>query len=185
MKPEEPLARYQPVDFEALPAEHKALYAAVRGNRPKLVGPFSVLMHNPPIAGAINQVVDAIRKDGKLEKRLYELIVLITVRHASAAYAWAVHEPLGRAAGLSDDVIAAIKAGRPPPFQKADERVIYDAVTELLKTNKLSDAAYQAMIQQFGLRDSIEVIACVGLYGMVGSVINAFEVPTPNGEMPF
>jgi 4-carboxymuconolactone decarboxylase len=179
------LARFQDVDFEALSPEHKTLYEAVRGNRPKLAGPFSVLMHSPPIAGAINQVVDAIRKDGKLEKRLYELIVLITVRHASAAYAWAVHEPLGRAAGLSGDVVNALKAGRSPDFEKADEKAIYQAVTELLKTNKLSDAAYQALIQQFGLRDSIEIIACVGLYGMVGSVINAFEVPTPNGEKPF
>jgi 4-carboxymuconolactone decarboxylase len=179
------VARFEPVDFERLTPENKALYEAVRGNRPKLVGPFSVLMHNPPLAAAINQVVDPIRKDGKLEKRLYELIVLITVRHASAAYAWAVHEPLGRAAGLSGDVVDAIKARRTPTFQKADEKAIYDAVTELLESNKVSDATHQALIKQFGLRESIEVIACVGLYCMVGGIINAFEVPTPNGEKPF
>jgi 4-carboxymuconolactone decarboxylase len=179
------LARFEPIDFERLTPEHKALHDTVRANRPKLVGPFSVLIHNPPLAAAINQVVDAIRKDGKLEKRLYELIVLITVRHASAAYAWAVHEPLGRAAGLSSEVVDAIKARRMPAFPKADEKAIYDAVTELLQTNKVSDAAYQALIKQFGLRESIEVIACVGLYCMVGGVINTFEVPTPNGEKPF
>ncbi len=179
------MARFEPVDFDRLAPDHKALYEAVRGNRPKLVGPFSVLMHNPPLAAAINQVVDAIRKDGKLEKRLYELIVLITVRHAAAAYAWAVHEPLGRAAGLSADVVDAIKARRTPSFEKADEKAIYEAVTELLADNKLSDAAYQALIRQFGLRETIEVIACVGLYCMVGAVINAFDVPTPGGERPF
>jgi 4-carboxymuconolactone decarboxylase len=179
------VGRFEPVDFEGLTPEHKALYEAVRANRPKLVGPFSVLMHNPPLAAAINQVVDAIRKDGKLDKRLYELIVLITVRHASAAYAWAVHEPLGLAAGLSKDVVDAIKARRTPAFQKADEKAIYDAVTELLQSNKVGDAAYQALIKQFGLRESIEVIACVGLYCMVGGIINTFEVPTPSGEKPF
>ena len=179
------MARFDPVDFERLTPNDKATYEAVRAGRPKLVGPFSVLMHNPPLAGAINQVVDAIRKDGKLEKRLYELVVLITVRHASAAYAWAVHEPLGRAAGLSEDVVDAIKAQRTPTFQKADEKAIYDAVTELLKSNKVSDAAYQAMVKQFGLRESIEIIACVGLYCMIGGVINTFEVPTANGEKPF
>src|SRR5690349_19996211 len=100
-------------------------------------------MHNPPLAEAINQVVDAIRKDGKLEKRLYELVVLITVRHASAAYAWAVHEPLGLKAGLSADVVDAIKAKCTPTFHKADEKAIYDAVTELLHTNRVGDSAYQ------------------------------------------
>ena len=75
------MARYEPVQFDRLTPENKALYENVRGTRPKLVGPFSVLMHNPQLAGAVNQVGDAIRKDGKLEKRLYELIVLILVRH--------------------------------------------------------------------------------------------------------
>ena len=179
------MTRFEPVDRARLTPEHQALYDVVRSNRPKLVGPFSVLMHNPPLADAVNGVVDAIRKDGKLEKRLYELIVLITVRHAASAYAWAVHDPLGRAAGLSAEVVDAIKAKRTPPFQKADEKVVYDAVTELLTTNKISDPAYRALVEQFGLSDSIEVISCVGLYCMIGSVINAFEVPTPNGEKPF
>ena len=179
------MARYEPVNADRLTPENKALYEAVRSGRPKLVGPFSVLMHNPPLADAVNRVVDAIRKDGKLEKRLYELIVLIVVRHASAAYAWAVHDPLGRKAGLSGEVVDAILARRTPPFAKADEKAIYEAVTELLNTNKIGDANYQAMIKQFGLEQTIEIITCVGLYGMVGAVINAFQVPTPNGEKPF
>jgi 4-carboxymuconolactone decarboxylase len=179
------MARYEPVIADQLTSEHKALYDAVRANRPRLVGPFSVLMHNPPLADAVNKVVDAIRKDGKLEKRLYELIVLIVVRHAGAAYAWAVHDPLGRKAGLSGDVVDAIQARRKPTFAKADEKAIYDAVTELLNTNKISDAAYQTLIQQFGLKETIEIVTCVGLYYMIGCVINSFDVPTPNGEKPF
>jgi 4-carboxymuconolactone decarboxylase len=182
---EDDLARFEPVNFETLTPEHKALYETVRGNRPKLVGPFSALMHNPPLAAAINEVVNAVRRDGKLEKRLYELIVLITVRHASAGYAWAVHEPLGMAAGLAAEVVDDIKAKRTPTFAKADEKAIYQATTELLTTNKVSDAAYRALIDQFGLRETVEIVACVGLYCMVGSVINAFEVPTPDGEKPF
>jgi 4-carboxymuconolactone decarboxylase len=179
------VARFDEVKFDQLTSEHRALYEAVRAGRPKLVGPFSVLMHNPPLAAAINQVVDAVRKDGKLDKRLYELIVLITVRHASAGYAWAVHEPLARKAGVSGDVVDAILARRKPSFTKPDEKVIYDAVTELLNTNRIGDQAFQALIQQFGLKDAIEVITCVGLYCMIGSVINAFEVPTASGEKPF
>lgn len=179
------MGRFEPVKVDQLTPEHKALYEVVRANRPKLVGPFSVLMHNPPLADAVNKVVDAVRKDGKLDKRLYELIVLITVRHAAAAYAWAVHEPLARKAGVSGDVVDAILAGRKPPFAKSDEKAIYEAVTELLNTNEIGDAAYQALIQQFGLPETIEIITCAGLYCMIGSVINAFEVPTPNGEKPF
>jgi 4-carboxymuconolactone decarboxylase len=179
------MARFEDVKPDRLTPDNKALYEAVRAGRPKLVGPFSVLMHNPALAGAINQVVDAIRRDGKLDKRLYELIVLITARHAGAAYAWAVHDPLARKAGLSGDVVEAIQARKKPNFAKADEKAIYEAVTELLTTNKISEPAYQEMIKQFGLETTIEAISCVGLYCMIGGVINAFEVPTANGEKPF
>jgi 4-carboxymuconolactone decarboxylase len=182
---EELVARFGEVKADQLSPENKALYEAVRAGRPKLVGPFSVLMHNPALAGPVNQVVDAIRRDGKLDKRLYELVVLITARHAGAAYAWAVHDPLGRKAGLSGDVVEAIQAKKRPNFTKADEKAIYEAVTELLSTNKVSDAAFQELIKQFGLETTIEIITCVGLYSMIGGVINTFEVPTPNGEKPF
>ena len=179
------MARFEDVKPDQLTPANKSLYEAVRAGRPKLVGPFSVLMHNPPLADAINKVVDAIRRDGKLDKRLYELIVLITARHAGAAYAWAVHDPLGRKAGLSGDVLEAIQAKKKPNFAKTDEKVVYEAVTELLNTNKISEPAYQALVKQFGLETAIEAIACVGLYCMIGGVINAFEVPTANGEKPF
>jgi 4-carboxymuconolactone decarboxylase len=142
-------------------------------------------MHNPALAGPINQVVDAIRRDGKLEKRLYELIVLIVVRHGQAAYAWAVHDPLGRAAGLSDAVVDALKAQRKPAFTKSDEKAIYDAITELLENNKISDGTYQNLVKEIGFDNALEAVTCAGLYCMIGSVINAFEVPTPNGEKPF
>lgn len=179
------MARFEQVNADKLTPDNKALYEAVRASRPKLVGPFSVLMHNPPLARAVNQLVDAIRRDGKLDKRLYELVVLITARHAGSAYAWAVHDPLGRKAGLSGDVVDAIQAKKKPNFAKADEKAIYEAVTELLNTNRISDAAYQELTKQFGLETSIEIITCVGLYCMIGGVINAFEVPTANGEKPF
>jgi 4-carboxymuconolactone decarboxylase len=179
------VARFEQVNADQLTPENKVLYETTRAGRPKLVGPFSVLMHNPPLARAVNQVVDAIRRDGKLDKRLYELVVLITARHAGAAYAWAVHDPLARKAGLSGDVVDAILAKRKPSFARSDEKAIYDAVTELLNTNKIGDAAYQELTKQFGLETSIEIVTCVGLYCMIGGVINAFEVPTANGEKPF
>ena len=36
-----------------------------------------------------------------------------------------------------------------------------------------------------GLFDWIDIVACAGMYCMIGAIINGFEVPTPNGENPF
>ena len=96
-----------------------------------------------------------------------------------------MHDPLGRAAGLSGDVVDAIQAKRKPPFAEADERAIYEAITELLDNNKISDGDLPGLVKEFGFDNALEAVTCAGLYCMVGAVINAFEVPTPNGEKPF
>jgi hypothetical protein len=35
------------------------------------------------------------------------------------------------------------------------------------------------------LDTTIELISIAGLYSMVSTVLNGFDVPTPNGERPF
>ena len=44
---------------------------------------------------------------------------------------------------------------------------------------------YQALLKTFGLDMTIEIISVAGIYSMIATVINAFEVPTPHGEKPF
>lgn len=179
------MARLDPLPVEQLTPEQKRIHDAVIGSRKKLGGPFAVLLRQPALADAVNRVVRAVREDGKLDKRLYELIVLVVVRHCSAHYAWAVHDAPARASGIAGDVVDAILAQRKPIFSKPDEKAIYEAVTSLLVDKKLGDAAYRGLVKQFGLELTIDIITIAGLYSMISTVLNGFEVPTPNGEKPF
>ncbi len=179
------MARHEPLPVEQLTPDQKRIHDAVIGSRKKLGGPFSVLLRKPPLADAVNKTLRAMREEGKLDKRLYELLVLTVVRHWSAAYAWSVHVAPALAAGVGQDDIDAILARRKPTFAKADEKMIYEAATSLLEDKKLSDAAYQGLVKQFGLDLTIDIISLVGFYCMIATVINGFEVPTPNGEQPF
>jgi 4-carboxymuconolactone decarboxylase len=182
---EKKVARLDPVPFEQLSPEQKALHAELLKTRKRVSGPFGVWLRNLPLADAANKVVLALRENGKLEKRLYELIVLTVARHWSAQYAWASHEDNARATGLSNDVIEAIRARKRLAFAKADEALTYEAVTELLAGKVLSPATYERLLEQFGLDTTIELISIAGLYSMVSTVLNGFDVPTPNGERPF
>jgi 4-carboxymuconolactone decarboxylase len=49
----------------------------------------------------------------------------------------------------------------------------------------LSAAKYDRLLKQFGLDLTIEIVSVAGFYGMVSTVLNGFDVPTPNGERPF
>ncbi len=178
------MARLDPLAFDDLSAEQKALHAELGRTRKRVSGPFAIWLRTPNIAHTANQLALALRENGKLEKRLFELIVLMVVRHWSAHYAWFAHEPNAVAAGLAPDVVAAIRERRKPEFKQADERVIYEAVSELLDSKELSAPAYDRLLKQFGLALTIEAISVAGFYGMVATMLKAFDVPTPTGERP-
>jgi 4-carboxymuconolactone decarboxylase len=179
------VARLDPLPPEQLSAEQKAVHAKLMATRTRVSGPFGVWLRNPALANAAEDVVLALRANGKLEKRLYELIVLTVARHWSAQYAWASHEENARKVGLSNEVIEAIRARRKPAFAKADEALVYDAVTELLAGKVLGAATYDRLVAQHGLDTTIELISVAGLYSMVSTVLNGFDVPTPSGKNPF
>ena len=179
------MARLDPLPVDQLSPEQKAIHDKILGNRKKLGGPFGVFLRNPALAKAASDVVDVLRRDGKLDKRLYEMVVLTVARHWSAHYVWAVHEPLGRAGGISNDTIEALRARRRPAAARPDELLLFDAVTELMAGKVLSDATYDRVLKQFGLDISLEIIATAGLYSMISTVLNGFDIPTPGGEKTF
>jgi len=179
------VARLDPLPMEQLTPEQKLLHAELGRTRKRVSGPFAIWLRNPPLAEAANKVVLALREHGKLPKRLYELIVLTVVRHWSAQYAWAAHEAAAAASGLAPELIAAIRERRKPELKKDDERIVYETVVELLECKPLRQPSYDRLVQQFGLELAIEIVTVAGLYSMVATVLNGFDVPTPNGERPF
>ncbi len=180
------MAHLDPLPMEKLSPEQKALHAVLGSTRKgRVSGPFAIWLRNPPVADAANKLTLALRENGKVEKRLYELIVLTVVRHWSARYAWAAHEGAAAASGLAPDVIEALRHQRKPELKKDDERLVYETVTELLERKPLSQATYERMLKEFGLDLTIEIISIAGLYSMVATVLNGFDVPTRNGETPF
>ena len=179
------MARLDPIPFEDLTPEQKTIHAELASTRKRVAGPFAIWLRLPNVAHTANQFTLALRENGKLEKRLFELIVLIVTRHWSAQYAWAAHEPHAVTAGLAPEVITAIRERRKPEFKKADERLIFEAVSELLDSKELSGPIYDRLLKQFGVELTIEALSIAGFYGMVSTVLKGFDVPTLSGEKPF
>jgi 4-carboxymuconolactone decarboxylase len=177
------MARIGQVEPEKLGARQQQLYDEIMRTRPrgKLSGPFSVWIHWPDIAEPANGLANCFRVNPKLDKRLIELIVLLVCRDASAQYAWSAHFNLAREAGLSGETIEAIRARRRPEFGRDDERVVYDLVTELLASKKVSPATFGRAEASLGRDGIIEAITCAGFYTMIGFVLNTFEIPPQSG----
>jgi len=161
---------------DELDAEQKAVAAAIAGARNGVVGgPFAVWLRVPEIAKRVDHLSDRLRTNSQFERRVVELIVLLMVAPWQAQYAWNTHATQAREVGLSAAVIEAIRAGTSPPFERDDERVIYDVFSELNRTRALSDATYARGLATFGLDAMIEMVTTAGLYTMIAMMLAVFD----------
>ncbi len=179
------MSRVPPLEPDRFTPEQRRVYAEIAGPRGGTVaGPFGVWMHQPRIADAANRFGNAVRAEGKLEKRLFELMVLTIARHWSAQYEWSAHEDAARKAGLADAVIEDIRHRRAPTFARADEKLIHEVVSELITTRALRQETYDGAVAAFGLDLMIELVTAAGFYTVAAMMINAFDCPVPSGKRP-
>lgn len=148
-------------------------------------GPFAIWLGIPQIGGPAVDMFEGFRKQGKVERRLDELMVLIVARHLSAAFAWTTHEPIGVKHGLSPEAVEAIRLRQTPVFTRADEQLVYDITSEICGTNRLSDAVYDRAVESMGRPWLLELVAGIGFFHMIGITLNVFEMPAEGGRQPF
>lgn len=177
------MARLPPLDVDTLSAEQKAIIAV----RPERVehGPHTVWLRRPKLAAMASSMMHYLRRGGvEIPPRLTELTILIVARAFTAQFAWAAHEPQARKAGISPDIIEAIRHRRRPQFVKEDEALVYAFATELLDDRKIADATYACAKGMWGEAFVIDLVSLIGCYMMIGANLVAFEVDVSGGAKP-
>ena len=179
------MSRVPVLQVEELTPEQKRIYDEIAGPRGGVVrGPFPIWLRNPDLADRANQLGNTLRLHAKLEKRLFELMVLTIARHWSAQYEWYSHAKSALKAGISPEIVEAVRDRRLPEFGREDERLVYEIITELVETRTLSQPSYDRVLAALGLDLLIELITAAGFYTMVAMVLNTFDAPVPSGERP-
>ena len=118
---------------------------------------------------------------GKLPARDRELLILRTGWHCRSDYEWGQHVIIARAAGITDDEIAAVATGAAAPGWDAFERTLLTAADELHEDACISDATWAALSERYDERQLIEVPMLVGHYHMVAFTLNSLGVQREEG----
>ena len=147
-------------------------------------GPFAMWIRNANLAAAANQLGNAVRLEGKLDAKLFELVILVIARQWSAQYEWFAHAQEAARVGLEPAIIEAIRTHRVPSFRSPRETVIYEMVRELIDTRNLSDTTYNRARDMFGIDLVMEVVTVAGFYTLVAMMLKAFDAPVPGGARP-
>jgi 4-carboxymuconolactone decarboxylase len=178
------MPRLPDIDEAKLSSAQKHLYDEIKRVRGQVRGPFAVWLRNPELAEYTLKLQDMFASRVSLERRLVQLMILVSARLATAQFAWYVHEPHALKLGISPDVIEAIRERRTPAFTRDDERLVYDITLELNKTRSLSEENFNRGMAMFGEQKLVELVGAVGFYSMVAMTLNAFDVPVPEEKKP-
>src|SRR5688572_28792796 len=178
------MGRLPDMDEAKLSPEQRRAYEETKRVRGQVRGPFAIWLRNAELSETALRLQDMFASRVKLERRLLQLMILISARMATAQYAWFIHEPHALKLGISPDIIEAIRERRTPDFTREDERVVYDITLELNTTRSPSEANYQRGMALFGEQVMVELVSAIGFYVMVAMTLNAFAVQVPGGKEP-
>ncbi len=160
---------------------HDAIGALRKGHVPIH---YRAALCNPELANRWQQIGELLRYRTSLPRRLSELAILVTARHHRCDYEWCMHEAVAIEAGIAQEIVQAIKAGKRPDFQASDELAVYDYCTNLLETMFVNETIYKAAIEIVGSTGIVELTALLGYYAMVAMSVNAHELPLPANAKP-
>ncbi|MEE9149663.1 MAG: carboxymuconolactone decarboxylase family protein [Candidatus Tectomicrobia bacterium] len=176
-------ARIPQVTRESVPSEHLDAFDDVvrmRNSVPQ-TGPLFVMLNSPEMCRRVWSVVDYVWNVSILPKKIQELAMLVAAREHDCQYIWNAHAPSGRAAGLGDDLVDALRDGTSFPDDiPHDEAVVIQYGQEFYRTHRVSPGTFQQAQEVFGVQALTELTTTLGLYALLAFNVNAFDVPLPD-----
>jgi len=147
-------------------------------------GPYNPLMRSPVLGQRLFDLFHYLRWETSVPTKLNEFAILIIGRQWRSQVEWFAHAPLAAKAGLNADIITELKAGNRPSKLAEDEAVVYDFVTELTTTQKVSDETYARAKKVFNDQQIVDLTAVGGNYVMVAMLLAMAEETVPPGKEP-
>src|SRR5246500_1323756 len=151
-----------------------------------LGGPYNPMIRSPVLGQRLYDLFYYLRWQTSVPTKLNEFAILIISRQWTSQVEWFAHAPIAAKAGLSPDIIAELKTNKRPSNLAEDEAVVYDFVTELTTTQKISDETFARAKKVFGDQQIVDLSAVAGNYVMVAMLLAMAEETTPpDKQEPF
>jgi len=138
-----------------------------------------MLLHSPKLAERVLPLVTFFRDESVVDAKLRSIAILSAVREREAAYVWAAQVGAARRNGLREEVIDVLRAKGDPAKLPEEERDIVTYVRQLMRTNRVDQAVFDALQKRHGTQWLVELTAAANYFALLSAVVNAFEVAAP------
>jgi 4-carboxymuconolactone decarboxylase len=147
-----------------------------------LMGPWNPWLHEPAIGKAIWELTKAMTANASLADNVRQIAILVVGARYDAAYEIYAHIAVAERDGMTPERLATITADLKPSDLAPDESIAFDIAYALSRGGTLAEPLYALGLKTFGQHGLNELIYLVGLYAMVSTTLNGFNVPVPERE---
>jgi 4-carboxymuconolactone decarboxylase len=147
-----------------------------------LMGPWNPWLHEPAIGKAIWDLTLAMTANATLTDNVRQIAILVVGAHFDAAYEIYAHIAVAEREGMKAERLSTLVAGLRPNDLAPDESVAFDFAYKLVRGGTLPEPLYRLAVDTFGQHGTNELIYLVGLYALVSTTLNGFNVPVPERE---
>jgi len=141
---------------------------------------YRVMAHRPEVLKTFSPFYGAVMGPGSLDRRLKELVYLATSFANRCAYCTAAHTASARKAGLTDDQIQAIEAGRIRASPRPKQALLRYA-RELSRTATVAPATRTAVAGFFTEEQVVELTLVIAVANFTNRFNNGLEI-MPEGQ---
>jgi 4-carboxymuconolactone decarboxylase len=176
--------RLPPLREDQLTPEQRVAAAEISaGPRGAVIGPFAPLLRSPELMTRLQRTGEYLRFSSPLERRLFEMTILVVARWWDQQFEWGFHHPIALQAGLDPAVADAIAEGRRPDGMDEAAAATWDLLDELHRTRGVSDETYARAVAQLGEPGVVDVVGTAGYYTTLAMVMNTARTPAPGGAL--
>ena len=119
----------------------------------------------------------ALLRDGALDPVLREIAILRVGHISNASYEVHQHTRIGRKAGMSDELLAAVQEGAAARVLKHAEALVIRYTDDVVAKVKASDVLFDEVVHTFGEDQAAELTMVIGFYMMVCRFLENMEIP--------
>jgi 4-carboxymuconolactone decarboxylase len=147
-----------------------------------LMGPWNPWLHEPQIGKAIWDLTLAMTANASLPDDVRQIVILVVGARFDAAYEIYAHIAVAEREGMTPERLATLVADVKPGDLTREEIIGYDVAYKLVRGATLPEPLYRLTVDTFGQHGANELFYLVGLYALVSTTLNAYNVPVPERE---
>jgi 4-carboxymuconolactone decarboxylase len=132
--------------------------------------------HHPKVADLFSQLNIHLLSTSTLPVKQRQIAIMRLAWICKAVYMWSSHLSTSVRCGLQPDMFAPIQAGADDPYFTDFERVVIRATEDLVHDQKVSDANWQALTEEWDNQQMLDFLFTVGAYVTVAGVMRSTGV---------